>query len=192
MSSTNRNKTKRSELDYYVTPQKAIEVFLTEFINDVDLNMKRPYVLDPCAGGDKDHEMSYPAVINKMFPKSKVITLDIREDSRAKYKVDYLTAKITKKPDIIITNPLFYLAKEIIEKALTDVKEGGCVIMPLRLNFFGSNQRFEFFKKYVPAFTYVHHRRFSFTDNKKTDSIEYMHCVWQKNNYPKFTKLRVI
>ena len=95
-------------------------------------------------------------------------------------------------PDIIITNPPFYLAKDIIDKALRDVREGGYVAMLLRLNFFGSKDRFPFFQKQMPTWAYVHHRRFSFTDDGKTDSIEYCHMVWKKGDQPKFTKLDVI
>ncbi len=64
--------------------------------------------------------------------------------------------------------------------------------MLLRLNFLGSISRFEFFKKYMPKYIYVHHKRIAFTDNGKTDSIEYAHFVWHKNNYPKFAQLKVI
>lgn len=82
--------------------------------------------------------------------------------------------------------------KQIIEKALEDVNDNGYVVMLLRLNFFGSNQRKPFWDKQLPVWAYVHHRRFSFTDDGKTDSIEYMHAVWQKGNCPSFTMLKVI
>lgn len=64
--------------------------------------------------------------------------------------------------------------------------------MLLSLNFFGSNDRFKFFQRQMPIASYVHHRRFSFTNDNKTDSIEYMHAVWQKNNSPEFTMLKII
>lgn len=64
--------------------------------------------------------------------------------------------------------------------------------MLLRLNFFGSIARFEFFSKYRPKYCYVHHERMSFTDNGKRDSIEYCHMVFKKGYSGKYTKLRVI
>ena len=84
------------------------------------------------------------------------------------------------------------IAREIIGKALNDVKDGGLVIMLLRLNFFGSRARFSFWEKNMPTFCYVHNERIGFTDNGTTDSIEYMHAVWIKGERQKFTKLRVI
>lgn len=35
-------------------------------------------------------------------------------------------------------------------------------------------------------------KRLKFVNTGGTDSIEYMHCAWKTNDYPKFTKLRVI
>lgn len=114
------------------------------------------------------------------------------------------------KPNIIITNPPFAIATDIIEKALQDVDDDGYVIMLLRLNFFGSQSREWFFKKYMPEWAFVHHIRIGFTDKKdkdgytifdkggvpkrgSTDSIEYMHAVWHKSNLkPKYTKLVLI
>jgi hypothetical protein len=202
MSSTNRGY-ERHKTDYYVTPQEPIRVFLSEFLMDVGKNKfiddkldiyARPDRIkwfDPCAGGDNEFEMSYPAVINKEFGV-EVDTLDIREDSCAKNKGDYLITKLDYRPDVIITNPPFFIARQVIEKALEDVIDGGYIIMLLRLNFFGSKERFTFFKKQMPILAYVHQRRFSFTKDKKTDSIEYMHAIWQKGSHPAFTMLKII
>ena len=202
MSSTNRGY-ERHRVDFYVTPQGCIKQFLSVWLNDlmgefhddhlcVGSEPNRRRWLDPCAGGDAKHEMSYPAVIRKEFD-AEVGTIDYREDSLAERKEDYLSAKITPSYyDVIITNPPFYIAREVIEKALLDVKVDGYVVMLLRLNFFGSNQRLDFWEKQLPTWAYVHHRRFSFTDDGKTDSIEYMHAVWQRDASPVFTMLKVI
>ncbi len=194
MSSTNRGYD-RHVGDFYVTPHEAVKTFLDHFKKDLESSMRDEfadcYWLDPCAGGDEKHEMTYPTVISSELGIN-VKTIDIREDSKAELKVDYLKTELDYAPKFIITNPPFYLAKEIIIKALKDVQMGGYVIMLLRLNFFGSKDRFQFFKEHMPLLTYVHHRRFSFTDDKKTDSIEYMHAVWKKGDNPEFTKLKVI
>lgn len=137
-------------------------------------------------------------------------TYDVRKDSFAENKCDYLKEKLSYKPNIIITNPPFAIATDIIEKALQDVDDDGYVIMLLRLNFFGSQSREWFFEKYMPEWAFVHHIRIGFTDKKdkdgytifdkdgipkrgSTDSIEYMHAVWHKNNLkPDYTKLVLI
>ena len=203
MSSTNRGYD-RHVTDYYVTPKEAVKAFLSEWFSDLNGEFNDDYSgvanrpdktrwLDPCAGGDEKHGMSYPDVIKKEFEPMVLDTVDIREDSLAEFKEDYLLwDKGKNKYDVIITNPPFYKAIEIIKKALEDVEEGGYVVMLLRLNFFGSNQRFPFFQEHLPKWVYVHHRTFSFTDDGKTDSIEYMHAVWQKGEDPAFTMLKVI
>ena len=202
MSSTNRGY-ERHKVDFYVTPQDCIKQFFGHWLDDlmgefhddqlsVGTDPDKAKWLDPCAGGDAKHKMSYPEVIKAEFD-AEIGTIDYREDSLAERKEDYLLADIIPEYyDVIITNPPFYIAREVIEKALKDVKTGGYVVMLLRLNFFGSNQRLDFWEKQLPTWAYVHHRRFSFTDDGKTDSIEYMHAVWQKDAEPAFTMLKVI
>lgn len=189
MSSTNRSNARDTHVsDYYVTPLQSIKDFIKEQtqINFVGLN-----ILDPCAGGDKHHKMSYPEVLRAYT--SSITTVDVREDSLASIKEDYLSLELKGLLiDVIITNPPFNLALEIIEKALKDVVEGGYVVMLLRLNFFGSQKRKPFFDKYPPLACYVHNKRMKFTNTNGTDSIEYMHCIWQKGTKPDYTMLKVI
>lgn len=196
MSSTNRSESRIKHIaDYYKTPVPAIVDFLMELGQDYPTLTPCNdglEILDPCAGGSATEEMSYPTAIRKWILKDTHInTLDIRDDSPAKHIGDYLKIDLRSKPNCIITNPPFNLALEIIQKALNDVKDDGVVIMLLRFNFFGSQKRKEWFQKHMPIACYLHSKRMSFT-NKGTDSIEYMHAVWQKNSYPKFTNLRII
>lgn len=206
MSSTNRGY-ERHKTDYYVTPKWCINDFLSEWLSDLQegedqedlLNVggrpDRARWFDPCCGGDANHEASYPAVLQKAFEPNTLQTLDVREDSKANEIGDYLWYDIKglgERPQVIITNPPFYCAKEIIEKALTDVADNGYVVMLLRLNFFGSKARKPFFDRQLPIWSYVHNRRMSFTDDGKTDSIEYCHMVWQQGRCPDFTMLKII
>ena len=149
-------------------------------------------ILDPCAGGDLQHEMSYPKALHDFGFKGQITTIDIREDSKADIKGNYLEQNCKEQYDIIMTNPPFNQALEIIDKALSDVKDNGFVVMLLRLNFFGSKARKEFFDKYMPKYAFVHSRRMKFTNTIGTDSIEYMHACWQKTKFPKFTHLKII
>ena len=201
MSSTNRSDARDKHIaDYYVTPINCIRDFFKSWLDDmkdvedflsVGHQVNEMLFLDPCAGGDANHPMSYPEFITKELGAG-IETIDIREDSLAERKEDFLTKEFQHEYDIVITNPPFNLAKEIIEKSLSIVQEGGCVIMLLRLNFFGSKARKHFWDRQLPVNAYIHHRRMSFTDDKKTDSIEYMHAVWQKGNYPTHTKIKII
>ena len=190
MSSTNRGY-KRHKSDYYVTPIKDIKLFIDEIVK-YESNIFDGKILDPCAGGDKSHKMSYPTALLGKRVTDNINTIDIRKDSRAEIITNYLEFNPNKKYDCIITNPPFKIARDIIEKSLKDVKENGFVIMLLRLNYFGTQKRFDLWQEYMPKYTFVHHKRMSFTDKGGTDSIEYAHFVWQKGNYPEFTKLKVI
>lgn len=189
MSSTNRGYD-RHKSDYYVTPHKPIKDFITAFLIQEPDAIRGKNILDPCAGGDKHNVMSYPTVISKFSPNS-IQTYDIRKDSLANKKVDYL--KYNVKPnyyDVIFSNPPFCIAEDFIRKGLNDVKMGGFVIMLLRLNFFGSKKRKPLFIEYMPKYHFIHSERISFitTEKSKTDSIEYAHFVWQKGYTEDYSK----
>ena len=231
MSSTNRkNAAERNASDFYITPLPCIADFLKAFRDDYDTlkdetglfdsDVVNPWgdaqitVLDPCAGGDAEYPMSYPEAIrlHSGWNYNDIDTCDIRDDSRAKFKGDYLTRHECEGCyDVAITNPPFNIALDVIKKTLADVHSGGWVIMLLRLNFFGSQERSEWFKDNMPLATYVHSKRISFVpeDRKKrinaeakasgiaakgigSDSVEYMHAVWNVGCHPQFTHLRII
>lgn len=193
MSSTHRSNSRDLHLaDYYVTPIDQIVKFLKEFENHEDI-FKKPNIkiLDCCAGGDLKHLMSYPEAL-KQIGIYNINTIDIREDSLADTKTDYLTYECENIYDVIITNPPFNIAENIIRKALNDVKDNGWCIFLLRLNYFGSDKRQVFWNDIFPKYTFVDFRRMSFTDDKKTDSIEYAHFCFQKGYKPEFCRLKVI
>lgn len=188
MSSTNRGYD-RHVSDYYVTPSKPIKDFLSEFLTVEKIDRPdRLRWLDPCAGGDEAHGMAYADVIEAEF-SPYLTTMDIREDSRAAEKRDFLNnSPVGPNFDIVISNPPFLYAAEFIESAMQCVSEGGYVAFLLRLNFWGSKKREAIFNKHMPKYCFVHSRRISFTEDGKTDSIEYAHFVWQKGHHPEFTK----
>ena len=198
MSSTNRhNADKRHVADYYVTPVKDIVTFLGALDEEITLDIwGDKIILDPCAGGDPTHDMSYPKAIREYYsiPEDNEIikTLDIREDSLAETKCNYIETQLDYKPYLIISNPPFNQAMEFITKALDDVEDGGYVAMLLRLNFLETKAMKDFFDNYMPTWIFVHHKRMSFTDAGGTDSVAYCHMVWKKNDYPKFARIRVI
>lgn len=215
MSSTNRGAV-RSPNDFYVTDPDEITRFLYSWCRTdggAELFWNKPQrILDPSAGGltervivpqkgDKSPlvfepgEMSYPTAIHSAFPVGhRVDTCDIRHNSRAAWKGDFLTmGYMPDFYDAVITNPPFALAIEFIQRALTVVKPGGYVVMLLRLNFFGSEERNRFFMAGgLPRCCYVHSKRLGFTPDGKTDSIEYMHAVWRKGSPCHETELRVM
>ena len=206
MSSTNRSK-KRDDhkYDYYVTPEWGIREFVhawerderifTSLLGRRTLTLDQPLIVDPCAGGDKNAPMMYPTVINKMTGLD-VSSIDIRIDSHAEVIGNFLEYTPStfpwEPPELIISNPPFNLATEFVNKALELVAPGGFVVFLLRLTFFGSQGRNEFFQKHMPRWHYIHSKRMSFTDDGKTDSVEYMHAIWQKGYNPTSSEARII
>lgn len=192
MSSTNRG-SKRNKYDYYITPVDEIEKFIHAVKEVIPNIFEMDRILDPCAGGDKDNGMSYPVAIYKSVDEYiDLTTVDIREDSRAEYKVDYFDFKPDKPPHVIITKPPFDIALKVIKKALEDVQNNGYVIMLLRLNFFGSEKRNKWLLENMPKYCFVHSKRMSFTQNGGTDSIEYAHFIWQKGVTSKHTETHLL
>lgn len=142
-------------------------------------------------------EMSYPKALRQMYGDGPIIeTIDIRPDSPADLHGNFLEYQPNpnERPDIIITNPPFGLATEIIKHSLSIVKAGGFVAMLQRLNFFGSKTRKPFWDKTMCQSHYVHHERMGFIPSRPgaTDSIEYAHYVWQQGWYTGYSIQRVI
>lgn len=200
MSSTNRGY-QRHVSDFYITPEKPIMDFLTAFCR-IETISDYWYILDPCCGGNEKYPASYPEALKKFFVRN-IDTIDIREDSQAKVKGDYLQIDCSDKYSMIITNPPFNLSLEFIEKALSEVLPGGFVIMLQRLNFWGSEKRRGFFNKNMPKYCFIHSKRISFFPEDieingkihkagSTDSIEYAHFVWQKGYEEDYCKSYLI
>lgn len=191
MSSTGR-RSARAEHDHYCTPAWAIEDFLRAWMPGGMTGSRYPRrILDPAAGGriwddvePVGWDCPYPEALRKHLkegsPEAEIVTNDIRQDSRADHKRDYLAGPFPGAGtwDLIITNPPFKDAEAFIRKALKEVKPDGYVVMLLRLNFLGSAVREDLFDHFMPSLIYVHRRRMCFTADGKTDSIEYAHMVW--------------
>lgn len=162
MSATNRG-AERARDDYYITPQNTIKEFLDAFYGEVGHELETLdtiKILDPCAGGDNKYEMAYPKVLRESWDGTNITTLDIRSDSRADIKeTSFLDWKEDQKYDFCISNPPYNLAVKFIEKGLTILRKDGYLAYLLRLNFFGSEKRKEFFKNNMPEFCFVHRKR---------------------------------
>ncbi|MDO7849579.1 hypothetical protein Q5H92_24670 [Hymenobacter sp. M29] len=145
--------------------------------------------LDPASGGSSVDAMPYPVALEQLGC-TRITTLDIRADSRASIKADYINWIPEQQYDLVITNPPYLIALEYIATALDDCVDGGFVVMLLRLNFFGSIGRRAFWKDHMPLYCIVHAQRPRF--NGKSDSVEYCHMVWKKGFNPDNTKLFIV
>ena len=196
MSSTLRGYD-RHKSDYYVTPDWIIDE-LFDSIPELFEEMDGRIALDPCAGGGivngtQAFGMPYPEALKRQGWKT-IHTMDVREDSLAEIKHDFLQWDTKIDYDLIITNPPFAIAEEITRKALSLADpESGKVIMLQRLNWLGSASRDDFFTQYPPSFIVMHAKRPSFGGTTSTDSVEYAHFIWDnadKSGCTQFVRIR--
>lgn len=83
--------------------------------------------------------------------------------------------------DLIVGNPPFSLADDLIPLLLSRLAPGGVLAFLLRLNFFGGQDRYERFWRIFPAAAaYPLPARPGFTADGKTDGTEYMLCAWKQ------------
>lgn len=94
---------------------------------------------------------------------------------------DYLDRKLVLgRPNVVISNPAFSVAQEAIERS-KELCPKGWILMQLRLNFAGSEKRWDWLQKDMPDI-YVLPNRPQYGRNKDgkkgSDSIEYAWFVW--------------
>jgi len=144
-----------------------------------------------------------------IWDKVSVPVMDYCELSEG---IDYLKTKLGKV-DLVLTNPPFSLAKEFIEKAIS---ESDTVCMLQRVNYLGSQARKPFWNKYPPThmFTLANRPKFisrcqdkicknpssyqngtidicpmcSGKVRPQSDATEYAWFVWDKKNVLKKDK----
>lgn len=161
MSSTGRADV-RIDQDKYDTPIYTVN----SLMNVLDMNkFNNGIFLEPCRSVGN----IYNHIYNEVYA-GKRLWAEIDEG------VDYLSN--TFRADFAITNPPFSLALEFLEKMLHEVKSVFCL---LRLNFLGSQKRYEFWNTNPPTHVLVLSKRPSFT-GKGTDSIEYAWFCWDRHS----------
>lgn len=175
MSSTNRG-SRRSPADYYPTPAWCVHRLLEA------VELPGGVWLEPCAG-----EGAILDAVQSVRQDIDWHTIELREDCRKilhekvgdpnNIRIENLLdidAAAHPRYPVLITNPPFRLAQEIVERsfALADT----CILL-LRLNFLASARRATLMRQYPPD-VYVLPNRPSFSGGGKTDSVEYAWFVW--------------
>lgn len=179
MSATNRGAV-RSEHDFYRTPAWCVDALFSAW---------RPlsrelFCLEPCAGDGCLAEAAAKTLDRAPGGHTHWDTFDIvprlpgsREHaylSGCVVERDFLSVEPSESYDLIITNPPYSKAREIIEHALKF--EGADVVMLLRLNFLASAKRAPWLQGNMPD-VYVLPNRPDFTGGGG-DSIDYAWFVW--------------
>lgn len=176
----------RRERDFYPTPESAIKILLNNY------ELKPGWILEPCAGDG--------AICKALREYSgwdgSITSVEIRPEEQGKleeycdeiYIKDFLEFKrgdFGYPPRTIITNPPFFVAKEIIEKCFEIADENTEIIMFLKLAFMETKDRREFWKKHPNVSLISLMERPSFT-GKGTDFAAYGWFIW--NNESQFIK----
>lgn len=142
----------RNPYDYYPTPEWCYQNL------PIDWSQFNT-ALEPCKGDGR--------IVS--FLKEKGLDVDWCEIQEGK---DFF--KHDGEYDLIFTNPPFSIAQEFIEHALS---MSTTVVMLLRINFLGSQKRYDFWRQFPPDGMFILSKRPSFT-GKGTDATDYAWFVW--------------
>lgn len=167
MSATGRNVPghERQESDDYATPAYCVRRLLEK------LGLPGGTWLEPCAGSG-----GIIAEVNRLRSDVKWHAVEILP----KYEMDllgtgatltigdFLKTRFDRRFDVVISNPPYSLAQEVIEASMALATH---VVMLLRLNFLASEERALFMRNYTPD-VYVLPNRPSFVYGR-TDACEY-------------------
>ena len=185
MSATNRGAIRR-ESDFYRTPPEAINTFLDAFEF-----MPFRYIIEPCAG---DGAIVRELAKRTRKPKSFITAIEIRAEEKQNLieaGADqviignfYEFSGRDPKPDIIITNPPYSIAQEIIEHCF-DIAPDAEVIMLLRQGFLSSKARKSFWDKYPLTQLYPLAERPSFGASVKCKKCDWRRFYHLGEDYPR-------
>ena len=153
----------RNKQDWYPSPEKLAPALMSL------INFKDSDVLLEPAKGQKGNQPFYDA----FPPANKKLWAEIDQG------IDYFKNEFSA--DVVISNPPFNLAEEFIVKAIDELKHGGMLVFLLRVNYLGSQKRYDSLwqqEKYKPKQIITLVQRPSFTGDGATDSTEYAFFVW--------------
>lgn len=183
MSSTNRG-SERSPHDFYSTPDYSVFALMEKIGMDL-VHYPGPW-LEPCVGDGaiikamvKWYRENEVTVNNRDFMPT-FDAVDIRREAAYPHTTaDFLQWKPFDRYSLIVTNPPFFKAQEIIERSLTlnGNHPPPTVIMLLRLNFLGAEKRSEWWQERTPEWLWTLAERPDFTGDGG-DSCEYAWFVW--------------
>jgi hypothetical protein len=175
------------ELDVCLTPPELAIAICDLFARRIEPNVTR--ILEPSAGAGV-----FVRAARLAWPKSDITAMDIREECRADLEaagaddVDIRALEdqdiCDSRPELVIGNPPFALAEHHIRLLLAAMNKGAYLVFLLRLGFYESNERLDFWNEHPEKFFIPVVPRPGFKLNGKgmagTDSQAYGIFIWKK------------
>lgn len=166
--------------EFYPTPISYVRSCLS-FMPELT---RLPRVLDAGCGGGVWGEG-----LRELYPGAGLAGIDIRNVRKHDAYNLWLanTSYFTKRwhdLDAVIGNPPFSIATQWILHSLAQLREGGYLVLLLRLAFLEGERRATalYSKGIKPIRLAVYSKRPSFSNDGGTDKTAYMAVVWQKGN----------
>jgi hypothetical protein len=181
--------------DSYPTPQIYADFAIKQAL---EKHPNARSMLEPGCGAEAPFLKAFQEQAVGTWTVSRGIELtNLFDDSHTcRYGVDFLDAaqdhvwfspEVEKHGgwDLIVTNPPYSIAEEVIRKSLRILHPMGLAVFLLRIGFAGSIKRAPFFRERPPVEIGEFVRRFSF-DGKGTDYTDYCLFFWLGDTLDKF------
>ena len=158
----------KSNIEFYQTPPWATLALLEK-------EKFEGSILEPCCGA---------GAISRLLKTYYLVSSDIRTDDDVfGYKDKDIFAYNPNTFDNIITNPPYFIARQVAEKSLQIAKNK--IALLLRLSFLESRKRYEFFKSTPLQTVYVFCKRVTMHPEgterpKNSGTAAYAWYVWNK------------
>ncbi len=159
----------RPPADFYRTPDWAIAAVLRRLTRLCAPSS----VLEPCAG-----DGALLAPLRACWPSATIDAYDIEPRHPAVARPTW-TDDTPQRYDLVITNPPFIAAEEILRYGISRLRAGGRIALLLRLGFLASQERRPLYRRHYPEFVFVLSERPSFRSGT-TDATDYAWFVWRE------------
>lgn len=177
LGASNHSETERELNDFYATDPNSLEIFLKALKRDGFELHKNIW---ECACGQ-----GHLSEVLKRHDYNVISTDLIDRGYSEELPMDFLNETFEDFDGDILTNPPYKYAKEFVEKAVTDLKDGCYCVMFLKIQFLEGQSRKKLFDKYPPKYVYVNSARQTCYINgdmsKKLGSATcYCWFIWEK------------
>lgn len=191
LGATNHSNKEREELDFYQTPQYAVDSLIGAFpAFDPE---RKPYIWEPTAGNGAISEWFESAGFRVW--KSDIAERKLKLDER----LDYLQEESSCRPPgdyVVVMNPPYEFATEFILRTLEFVKPRWlCVFLPVR--YLEGQKRFDqIYSRFVPCSVLMYKRRLGCyresdkeagkaTDRGIASAVAYSWICWDRDTMSK-------